>query len=122
MLGGNLGSLLYGNVSVMSLYIAWACFRNDIGVQHRHRSTCPLPMSDQHCLSLTTLVCISPSFVCRGQYYLVRLTVLSVMNNNGWYISQFSLSWTCRVIDLYISQFFSVTDTIGWYINWFCLS
>ena len=101
------------------------------------------------CLSWTILVGISPSFVCHGHYYLVNLTVLSVINNNGWYVSQFSLSWTCHVIGLYISQFIlswtllvgistgfvcrrqkwlvyqpvlSVMDNIGWYINRFCLS
>ena len=40
------------------------------------------------------MVGISSSFVCRGQYWLVYHPVLFVMDNIGWYISQFCLSLT----------------------------
>ena len=44
--------------------------------------------------------------MCHEQNWLVYHPVLSIMDNNGWYFS----------------QFFSVVDKIGWYINRFCLS
>ena len=79
------------------------------------------------------MVGISPSFICHGQYWLVYLQVLSVMNNNGWYINRFCLFWTIMVglstdfvvhgqYWLVYHQVVSVVDNIGWYINWFCLS
>ena len=71
------------------------------------------------CLSWKTLAGISPSFVCHGQYYLVHIPVLSVMNKNDWYITWFFLS---LIINVVISPHFSVVGKIGWYINWICLS
>ena len=79
------------------------------------------------------MVGISPSFICNGQCWLVYLTVLFVVNNIGWYINRFCLSWTIMVVlstDFVIhGQYWlvyhpvlSVVDNIGWYINWFCLS
>ena len=78
------------------------------------------------------MVGISSSFVCRGQYWLVYHPVLFVMDNIGWYISQFCLSLTilagispvfvCR--GQYWVVYFtvvSVVDNIGWYITKFCL-
>ena len=32
---------------------------------------------------------LSPCFVCRGQYWLVYLPMLYVMNKKGWYITRF---------------------------------
>ena len=57
---------------------------------------------------------------------------LSVMDNYGYYISQFCLSWTIMVgispIFVCLGQFrcvydpvLSVVDNICWYITWFCL-
>ena len=57
---------------------------------------------------------------------------LSVMDNIGYYISQFCLSWTIMVgispIFVCLGQFrcvydpvLSIVDNIGWYITWFCL-
>ena len=43
------------------------------------------------------LVGISTGFVCHGQYWFVYLPVVFVMNYNGWYITQFCLSWTILV-------------------------
>ena len=40
------------------------------------------------------LVGISTGIVCQGQYWFVYLPVVFVMNYNGWYITQFCLSWT----------------------------
>ena len=99
------------------------------------------------CLSWKTLAGISPSFVCHGQYYLVHIPVLSVMNKNDWYITWFFLSlilivvisptffcrgqnWLIYQPDLsvvvkngsYITKFISVVYNIGCNINWFCLS
>ena len=39
------------------------------------------------CLSWPVIGSLSPCFVCRGQYWLVYLPVLSVVNNIGCYIS-----------------------------------
>ena len=33
------------------------------------------------------MIGLSPCFVCRGQYWLVYLPMLYVMNKNCWYIS-----------------------------------
>ena len=65
------------------------------------------------------MVGISSSFVCRGQYWLVYNPVLFVMDNIGWYISQFCLSLT---ILAGISPVWSVMDNIGLSIKRFCLS
>ena len=43
------------------------------------------------------MVGLSPCFVCRGQYWLVYLPMLYVMNKNGWYITRFCLLWTVMV-------------------------
>ena len=40
------------------------------------------------------LVGISPIFVCREQHWLVYLFVV---DNNGWFINWFCLSWTILV-------------------------
>ena len=77
------------------------------------------------------MVGISSSFVCRGQYWFVYHQGLFVMDNIGWYISQFCLSLTilagispvfvCR--GQYWVVYFtivSVVDNIGWYITQFC--
>ena len=40
------------------------------------------------------MVCISPSFFCRGQNWLVYQPVLSVVDKNSWYINRFCRSWT----------------------------
>ena len=79
------------------------------------------------------MVGILPSFICYGQCWLVYLPVLSVVNNIGWYINRFCLSWTIMVSlstdFVFHGQYWlvyhpvlSVVDNIGWYINWFCLS
>ena len=92
------------------------------------------------------MVGISTGFVCHGQYWLVNQSVLYVVDNIGWYIFQFCLSWTILVGTsrfclswtimvglstdfvfhgqywLVYHPVFSVVDNIGWYINWFCLS
>ena len=60
------------------------------------------------------MVGISPCFVCREQYWLVYHGVLSVMDNIGWYISKFFLSWTILVGK---STIFSVMNNIGLYNN-----
>ena len=65
------------------------------------------------------MVGISSSFVCRGQYWWVNHPVLFVMDNIGWYISQFCLSLT---ILAGISPVLSVVENIGWYISRLCLS
>ena len=76
------------------------------------------------------MVCISPSFICHGQCWLVYLPVLPVVNNIAWYIC---LLWTIMVglstdfvfhgqYWLVYHPVLSVVDNIGWYINWFCLS
>ena len=68
---------------------------------------------NRFCLSWTIMVGLSPKFVCHGQYWLLYLPVLSVVDNNGWYInvgishgfvdnndwysSVFFLSWTIMV-------------------------
>ena len=49
------------------------------------------------------MVGLSPKFVCHGQYWLLYLPVFSVVDNNGWYITWFCLSWT---IMIGIAQFF----------------
>ena len=49
------------------------------------------------CLSWTIMVGTSTSFVCHGQNWLVFHPVLSVVDNNSWYISQFCLSWKTLV-------------------------
>ena len=89
------------------------------------------------------MVGISPSFVCRGQYWLIYLTVLSVMGNIDWYINRFflpctimfglssgfCLSWTVMVglspsgqnLLVYL-HFLYVMDNSGWYIALICLS
>ena len=43
------------------------------------------------------LVGILTGFVYHGQYWFVYLPVVFVMNYNGWYITQFCLSWTILV-------------------------
>ena len=40
---------------------------------------------------------LSPCLICRGQYWLVYLPMLYVMNKNGWYITRFCLFWTVMV-------------------------
>ena len=64
------------------------------------------------------MVGISPSFVCHGQYWLVYLTVLSVMGNIDWYINRFCLPCTkCLVYHLVLS----VMDSNGWFIARICM-
>ena len=74
------------------------------------------------------MVGLSTSFVRHDQQWLVCLPVLSVMNNTGWYITGFGLSWTILVgtspsfflswtILVGKSTIFSVMDNIGLYIN-----
>ena len=90
---------------------------------------------------------LSPCFVRRGQYWLVYLPmlyvmnkkwlvyhpVLSVMDSNSLYISLFILSWTklvgistglvcCGQYLLLYQPVLSVMDNIGRYIPLFCLS
>ena len=87
------------------------------------------------------MVGISPSFVCHGQYWLIYLTVLSVMGNIDWYINVFFLPctiifcllWTVMVglsprfvcsgqnLLVYL-QFLYVMDNSGWYVALICLS
>ena len=58
--------------------------------------------------------------MCHEQNWLVYNPVLSVMDNNGWYFSQF-----CSVVDknwLVYQPVLSVVDKNGWYINRFCRS
>ena len=52
------------------------------------------------------MIGLSPCFVCRGQYWLVYLPILYVMNKN-WLVYQPVLS---------------VVDKNSWYLNRFCLS
>ena len=85
------------------------------------------------CLSWKTLAGISPSFVCHGQYYLVHIPVLSVMNKNDRYITWFFLSliiiivisptFFCRGQNwlVYQPDLFVVVNN-GWYINRVSLS
>ena len=40
------------------------------------------------------MVGIATAFVSHGQLLLVYHPALSVMDNNGWYITNFCLSWT----------------------------
>ena len=57
--------------------------------------------------------------MCHEQNWLVYHLVLSVMDNNGWYFSQFF-----SVVDknwLVYQPVLSVVDNNGWYINRFCL-
>ena len=80
------------------------------------------------------LVGISTGFVCQGRYWFVYLPVVFVMNFNGWYITQFCLSWTILagishsiVMHLqywlvYQPLFFSAVYSNVWFIIWFCLS
>ena len=63
--------------------------------------------------------CSSPCFVCRRQYRLVYHPVLSVLDNNGWKINLFCLSWTILVC---LSIGFVCLDNNSWVINRFCLS
>ena len=76
---------------------------------------------------------ISPSFDCHGQYYLVHIPVLSVMNKNDLYITWFFLSliiivvisptFFCRGQNWLVYQpDLSVVVNNGWYINRVCLS
>ena len=51
----------------------------------------------QFCLSWTTMVGISPNFVCLGQFRCVYDPVLSVVDNICWYITWFCLLWTVMV-------------------------
>ena len=44
------------------------------------------------------MVGLSLCFVCRGQYWLVYLPMLYVMNKIGWYINRISLLWTILVV------------------------
>ena len=58
--------------------------------------------------------------MCHEQNWLVYQPVLSVMDNNGWYFSQFF-----SVVDKYwlvYQPVLSVVDKNGWYINRFCRS
>ena len=64
------------------------------------------------------MVGLSPKFVCHGQYWLLYLPVLSVVDNNGWHITHFCMSWTYRCV---YDPVLSVVDNIGWYITLFCL-
>ena len=79
------------------------------------------------------MIGISTGFVCHGQYWLVYQSVLSAVDNNGWYIFQFCMSWTILVglspsfvchgqYWLVYLPVLSVVDNIGWYITRFCLS
>ena len=94
------------------------------------------------------MVSLSPCFVCRGQYWLVYLPMLYVMNKNGWYITRFCLLWTLMVgispsfffcrgqklvgistgfvcrrqKQLVYQQVLSVVDNIRWYISRMCLA
>ena len=43
------------------------------------------------------MIGISTGFVCHGQYWLVYQSVLSAVDNNGWFIFQFCMSWTILV-------------------------
>ena len=63
--------------------------------------------------------CSSPCFVCRGQYRLVYHLVLSVLDNNGWKINLFCLSWTILVC---LSIGFVCLDNNSWAMNRFCPS
>ena len=63
--------------------------------------------------------CSSPCFVCRGQYRLVYHPVLSVLDNNGWKINLFCLSWTILVC---LSIGFVCLDNNSWAMNRFCPS
>ena len=65
------------------------------------------------------MVGTSPSFVCHGQYWLVYLTVLSVIGNIDWYINRFCLP--CTIMFVY-HLVLSVMDNSGWYIALICLS
>ena len=77
------------------------------------------------------MVGILPSFVCHGQYWLVYLTVLSVMGNIDWYINRFCLPCTimfglssgfvCHGQLVYRPDLYAV-DKVGWYIFNFCMS
>ena len=82
------------------------------------------------CLSRTIMVGISPClfcheqkliprFVCRGQYRLVYHPVLSVLDNNGWKINLFCLSWTILIC---LSIGFVCLDNNSWVISRFCPS
>ena len=73
------------------------------------------------------MIGLSPCFVCRGQYWLVYLPVLSVVDNIGWYITRFCLSWAilggilhgcvCRgQYWLVYHPVLSSVDSYGWYI------
>ena len=80
------------------------------------------------------LVGISTGFVCQGQYWFVYLPVVFVMSYNGWYITQFCLSWTIlagishSIVShlqywlVYQPLFFSAVYSNVWFIIWFCLS
>ena len=63
--------------------------------------------------------CSSPCFVCRRQYQLVYHLVLPVLDNNGWKINLFCLSWTILVC---LSIGFVCLDNNSWVINRFCPS
>ena len=58
------------------------------------------------------MIGLSPCFVCRGQYWLVYLPMLYVMDKNGWYITRFCLLWTVMV-GISPSFFLSWTKLIG---------
>ena len=76
--------------------------------------------------------CLSSCFVSHGQYQLVYHPVLSVLDNNGWKINLFCLSWTklvclsmgfvCPVFSVIDDIGLSVMDSYGWYSTRFCLS
>ena len=63
--------------------------------------------------------CSSPCFVCREQYRLVYHPVLSVLDNNGWKINLFCLSWTILVC---LSIGFVCLDNNSWAMSRFCPS
>ena len=75
---------------------------------------------------------LSPCFVCRGQYWLVYLPMLYVMNKNGMYITRFCLLWTVMVgisprffchgqYWLVNPPVLSVVNNIGCYISLVCV-
>ena len=74
------------------------------------------------------MIGISTGFVCHGQYWLVYQSVLSAVDNNGWYIFQSCMSWTILIgispsfvchgqYWLVYLPVLSVVDNIGWYIT-----
>ena len=78
------------------------------------------------------MIAMSPGFVFLGQYWLEYFTVVSSLDNIGWYINRFCLSWTLMVgispcfvcrghyLFAYLPVLY-IMNKNGWYITRVCL-